>query len=156
MLTEPEHSAFDRFIAIDGVRLRRALVARFGIDVGNEVTDDALGHAWARWDHLATMTNPTGYLFRYAQSAARRHVRWQRRVVFRSGDERGTLDRYDEGLLDALGRLTQNQRVAVLLVHGHGYRYDEVAEVLGVSTSAVTNHVHRGLQRLRSHLEVHP
>lgn len=161
MLTEPDQTVFDRFVAVEGTRLRRALVARFGVEVGTEVADDALAHAWARWNDVAGMANPTGYLFRYAQSAARRHVRWQRRTVFagvehRSADDLGASDRYDDGLLEALDRLKHEQRVAVLLVHGHGYRYDEVAEVLGVSTAAVTNHVHRGLRRLRSLLEVQP
>jgi transposase len=65
-------------------------------------------------------------------------------VFTRAGDH-GVLDRYDDGLLDALGRLKHEQRVAVLLVHGHGYRYDEVAEVLGVSTAVVrAARSHRG------------
>jgi DNA-directed RNA polymerase specialized sigma24 family protein len=45
--------------------------------------------------------------------------------------------------------------VAVVLVHCFGYRYREVAELLGVSEAAVTNHVHRGLARLRSMLGGH-
>jgi DNA-directed RNA polymerase specialized sigma24 family protein len=36
------------------------------------------------------------------------------------------------------------------MVHCYGYRYRDVAEVLGVSDAAVTNHVHRGLARLRT------
>ena len=43
--------------------------------------------------------------------------------------------------------------MAVLLVHGYGFSYREVAEVLDVSEAAVTNHVHRGLRKLRSRLE---
>lgn len=152
VLTEPAPAAFERFAADDGVRLRRALVARFGVDVGNEVANDALAHAWEHWAEIAPMPNRVGYLYRVAQSASRRHWRWQRRVVLSAPDVRTHLDRYDDGLLDALGALTHPQRVAVLLVHGHGYRYADVAEVLGISTAAVTNHVHRGLQALRRHL----
>jgi DNA-directed RNA polymerase specialized sigma24 family protein len=152
VLTEPVLEDFERFMAGEGLRLRRALVARFGVDVGNEVANDALAHAWEHWAEVATMPNRVGYLYRVAQSAARRHWRWQRRVQLSTPDDRTHLDRYDDGLLDALGALTHPQRVAVLLVHGHGYRYADVAEVLGISTAAVTNHVHRGLQALRRHL----
>jgi DNA-directed RNA polymerase specialized sigma24 family protein len=51
-----------------------------------------------------------------------------------------------------LGGLNHEQRVSVLLVHGYGYSYGDVAEVLGVSVAAVTNHVHRGLVALRKEL----
>jgi RNA polymerase sigma factor (sigma-70 family) len=48
-----------------------------------------------------------------------------------------------------LAKLNRAQRVAVVLVHSHGWTYAEVAEVLDVSLDAVRNHVHRGLRRLR-------
>ncbi|WP_395154901.1 RNA polymerase sigma factor [Ilumatobacter sp.] len=48
--------------------------------------------------------------------------------------------------------LTEPQRVSVLLVHGHRYTYDEVAQILGVSAAIVRNHVHRGLRGLRTQL----
>jgi DNA-directed RNA polymerase specialized sigma24 family protein len=41
----------------------------------------------------------------------------------------------------------------VLLVHGYGFTYREVVDLLHVSEAAVTNHIHRGLTRLRSLLE---
>jgi DNA-directed RNA polymerase specialized sigma24 family protein len=68
-------------------------------------------------------------------------------------DEAGASDVYDEGLVASLGRIDHRQRVAVLLVHGYGYSYREVAEVLDVSVAAVTNHVHRGLGALRSQMK---
>ncbi len=43
--------------------------------------------------------------------------------------------------------------MAVLLVHAHGWSYAEVADVLDIRVSAVRNHVHRGLTKLRTHLE---
>ncbi|MGE0878529.1 MAG: RNA polymerase sigma factor [Acidimicrobiia bacterium] len=144
-------STYERFVIEHGPRLRRALVARFGVEIGIEVANDALAQAWARWAEVSTMQNPIGYLFRIAQSAARPHFRWRSRVSLVPPTDRTEFDRYDDGLIDALARLSDAQRVAVLLVHGHGYSYAEVADVLGVSTSAVTNHVHRGLTALRRH-----
>ena len=53
----------------------------------------------------------------------------------------------------ALAGLRPDERVAVVLVHGYAWTYQEVADLLGVPTSTVRNHVHRGLTRLRSSLE---
>ena len=53
----------------------------------------------------------------------------------------------------ALERLSANERVAVVLVHSYGYSYAETAKVLGARTTAVTNYVHRGLEKLRLDLD---
>jgi RNA polymerase sigma factor (sigma-70 family) len=60
----------------------------------------------------------------------------------------------EPGLPKALGALSEHQRVAVVLAHGFGWTHREVAELLGVSTSTVQNHVERGLKKLRGTLEV--
>jgi RNA polymerase sigma-70 factor (ECF subfamily) len=59
-------------------------------------------------------------------------------------------------LLRSMQRLPVAQRACVLLVKSYGFSYREVAEVLGITEAAVTNHVHRGLRRLRSMMEVNP
>jgi RNA polymerase sigma factor (sigma-70 family) len=112
--------------------------------------------AWQRWAEVSEMENAPGYLFRVAQSRARPHVRWRRRT--------GTFPTVEQGvareeaplidLFDSLAKLRPEQRAAVLMVKSYGFSYREVAELLGVSESAVTNHVHRGLARLRSMMEV--
>ena len=53
----------------------------------------------------------------------------------------------------ALAALSERQRVAVILVHGLGWKLREVGELLGVTTSTVQNHVERGVARLRRSLE---
>jgi DNA-directed RNA polymerase specialized sigma24 family protein len=99
------------------------------------------------------MANPVGYLFRVGQSAARRHHRWTRRVLLVDVEGTAPPDDVDLDLLDAVAKLNRAQRVAVVLVHSHGWSYAEVAEVLDVSLDAVRNHVHRGLRRLRDLLK---
>ncbi|MGH1490332.1 MAG: RNA polymerase sigma factor [Acidimicrobiales bacterium] len=49
--------------------------------------------------------------------------------------------------------LKPDQRVAIVMVHGHGHSYAEAAEVLGVPITTVSNHLNRGLGRLRQYLE---
>ena len=143
---------FERDIPSLERTLGRAFAARYGLDVGAEVTAETVG--WAHWDRISEMDNAAGYLYRVGQSAARRHVRWARRRI-----ELPVEPRWDDApamhgdVFDALARLKPDHRVAVLLVHGYSFTYREVADLLGVSEAAVTNYVHRGLARLRSILE---
>lgn len=59
----------------------------------------------------------------------------------------------DEPLVAALAALTFHQRVAVVLVHGYGYRLAEAADVLGCTVSTLRNHLARGLEHARRELE---
>lgn len=152
--------AFDveRLLAAAERRLRRALVARYGVELGNEATADAIAYAWEHRQQLATMGNPVGYLFRVGQTAVRRQLR-QRRVVDLPDeavlDEVGHIERSARSLPEALALLTPDQRVAVVLVHAHGTSYADAAAVMDIPVTTLRNHVHRGMRRLRQHLEAH-
>lgn len=149
-------SSFDHLVSDHLVRVRRAAVARYGVEVGGEVAAEARAWAWANREEVLAADNPAGLLFRVAQSRARSHHRWSARrapVELLPESDRQDLTPEVVDLFAALSRLSDPQRIAVVLVHAHGERYDHVAEVLGVSTAAVTNHVHRGLKKLRSMLE---
>jgi len=141
---------FARFIEPAAVTLRRALVARNGVEDGCDATAEAIAWAWEHRGEVEAMANPLGYLFRVGQSSLRR----ERRIRARHGELR--VEPYlepgapfDHDLFAGLRRLTDDQRTAVVLVHMYGFSYREVADVLDVSEAAVTNHVYRGLQRLR-------
>jgi DNA-directed RNA polymerase specialized sigma24 family protein len=149
---EPANAAFETFFAVEGPRLRRALVATYGPEVGADVAEDALAWAWEHWERVRTMPNAVGYLYRVGQSAARRHHRWRRPVEL-PPEVRSTPTDGGPGLEQALARLTPSQRATVLLVHGHGWSYAEAAEALSVSTTRVRNDLHRGMKRLRRDLE---
>ena len=145
---------FERDIPSLERTLGRAFAARYGLDVGAEVTAETVGWAWEHWDRISEMDNAAGYLYRVGQSAARRHIRWARRRVALPVEPRWDDAPAMQGdVFDALARLKPDHRVAVLLVHGYSFTYREVADLLGVSEAAVTNYVHRGLARLRSILE---
>jgi DNA-directed RNA polymerase specialized sigma24 family protein len=148
--------SFEDFASSTGERVRRALVAYYGVEIGTEAAADAMSVAWERWAEIAPMANAAGYLFRVGQSKARPHVRWARRSGAFPTVERAALggDADLVDLLAALGRLRPAQRAAVVLVKSYGFSYREVADLLGVAETTVTNHVHRGLGRLRSMLEV--
>lgn len=135
-------------------RLRRALVARFGVDVGCDAAADALAWAWEHLDRVESVANPAGYLFRVGQSSAKRAHRWRRRSVSFPEERRDDVSDYAAlgvgDVFDALKDLPANQRVSVLLVHGYGFTYREVADLLDVTEAAVTNYVHRGLAKART------
>lgn len=147
--TDSDAAWFEDFASSSGVRLRQALIARYGVERGCDAFSMALLWAWEHRDRLRGMGSPVGYLFRVAQSEVRPELRWERRVVLVDVDERVDGENLDVDLVRALARLSGPQRTAVVLVHAYGWSYAEVADVLGVSVAAVTNHVHRGLQRLR-------
>ena len=100
---------------------------------------------------LREMDNPAGYLYRVGQSKARWYHR--ARVCFPQ-PPRSTMPDVEPRLPAALGHLSRNQRLAVVLVHGMEWTEDEVAALIGRSRSTVRTHLERGLARLREELEV--
>ena len=136
------------------LRLRQVLVARYGIELGVEAWHDALAHAWEHRQRLAAMDNPTGYLYRVAQSSVRRQRRWARRVAFPPVDP-DRLPDVEPGLPAALAVLSERQRESVLLVSAHGWTQSEAAEVLDIDVSTLRNHLQQGgLNTLREQLGV--
>jgi RNA polymerase sigma-70 factor (ECF subfamily) len=144
---------FDVFVAEVSPRLRRAFVARYGVELGTEAFADALGWAWEHRDRLSAMDNPAGYLYRVGQTSVRSNVRRRRRALLPPEEPVDTMSESDPGVHTALERLTDDQRVAVLLVHAHGYSYADAAAVLDVPVTTLRNHIHRGMKQLRRHLE---
>lgn len=136
-----------------GPIVRRALIARYGVELGAEAAADAVAWGWEHGDVLGEMGNPGGYLYRVGQSAVRRSRRRIARSAFPAEPEWHDAPHLPGDVFDALYRLRPDQRVAVLLVHGYRFTYRETAEVMGVTEDSVRNHVHRGMRRLRSELE---
>ncbi len=153
---------FEAFVREAEPRLSRALAAAYGFEHGRDATAEALAYAWENWDRLKHVTNLHGYLFRVGQTRSRRIRQSAPRGVpvhrparppqFEVADH---ADRdFEPGLPAALAGLTQRQRIAVVLVHGYGYTLREVADLTGVRSTTVQNHLDRGLARLRASLGV--
>jgi RNA polymerase sigma factor (sigma-70 family) len=143
---------FEQFVDDAEPRLRRALCAAYGTQVGREATVDALAYGWEHWHHLGTMANPVGYLYRVGETSARRQLAPRR--VPPPPDPAEPVD-VEPGLAAALDHLSPQQRAVVVLVHGFGYPLREVASTLEVSMSTVRNHLARAMIRLRRDLDVH-
>lgn len=143
---------FTRFVTHVERRLSRALIATYGPEVGRESARDALVYAWEHWERVSTMENPVGYLFRVGQSRSRSYRR--RRVLFPQVNS-AELPHVEPGLPQALEELSENQRMALVLIHVEGLSERETARAMGVSRVTVRRHAERGLAKLRDSLEVH-
>lgn len=140
---------FTRFVRHAEPRLRIALAAAVGQDRGLDATAEALAYGWEHWDRIEGMENPVGYLYRVGRSRVPRRRRLRLPPVPVSH-----VPEVEPGLPAALSKLTDRQRVVVVLVHGFDWKPGEVADLLGIDTPTVGTHLRRGLEKLRRHLRV--
>lgn len=141
---------FEVFAAAVRPRLLRAFAGCRGFDEAADATAEALAYGWEHWSELQTMANPAGYLFRVGQSKTRQ----RRRAVQLPPPVELGIPEVEPRLVPALLELPETQRTAVWLVNACQWSYAEVAEAMDTSVSMVGNHVRRGLDRLRTALEV--
>jgi DNA-directed RNA polymerase specialized sigma24 family protein len=144
-----EDESFERFFDETEPRLRRALMAAYGSEAGREATAEAFAWAWEHRHRLPNLDYPVRYLYRVGQSRTRR-----RKLRVLHGRHEWTEPWVEPDLARGLGRLSQHQRVAVVLVHGYSWTVPEVAELLDVKPTTAQTHLERGLARLRTHLKV--
>lgn len=150
--SEMTSKTFSTFVGDHEARLRHALTARFGLEVGKDAAADALAYGWEHWERVQAMENPTGYLHAVGVDRGRR-MSQRRRVLFPSVPV-ARAPWVEPGLSKAVGALTERQRTVVLLLHGYGWTQREVAEVLDVSKASVQRHGERAMARLRRDLGV--
>lgn len=140
---------FTAFFAQVEPRLRTALFAVLGAERAREATAEALAWAWETWPRIRDLEYPISYLCKVGTSKTRQR---RFRPVF---SPMITSDPVIEPRLgEALQRLSESQRVAVVLVFGFGWTLREVAELRGVQVTSVQTHLERGLRRLRTVLGV--
>jgi RNA polymerase sigma-70 factor (ECF subfamily) len=143
-------TSVDEFLADARPSLERALIARFGLRDGLDAAADAVEYAVTNWDRLSMMDNPTGYVFTVGRTRATRAARRADRLTALVAEPITTDATLDVDLQRALMRLPWEQRVAVMLVHAHGHTYASAAEIMDMPVTSITNHLNRGLARLRT------
>jgi RNA polymerase sigma factor (sigma-70 family) len=142
---------FEEFAHTAGRRLRAGLIAAYGPQAGLDAASEALAYGWEHWERVSEMKNPAGYLYRVGQTAARRA---HRPHGFLPAPPPVELADFEPRLLPALERLSEHQRVAVVLTCAYGWLQSEVAELLDISPSSVRTHQARALAKLAEELEV--
>jgi len=150
----PDVAVFSALVGRIEPGLRQALVATYGPVDGREATVEALSWAWENWERLDEIDNKVGYLYRVGQTATRRFAATA--IPHRPlRDLHATMPEVEPGLIPALERLSAQQRSIVLLVHAHGWSQADVARTLDINPSTVSEHLARGMRRLRNELEAH-
>ena len=151
--------AFEGFFRGESERVFRALWLVTGNRAeAEEITQDAFLAAWERWDRVAAMENPAGYVYRTAMNrfrkryrravlAARKTVRSELRVDdFSAADDR-------EIVRSTLATLTPRQRAAVVMTELLSFTSEEAGQVLGIRAGTVRTLVAQGRRAFRLSLE---
>jgi RNA polymerase sigma-70 factor (ECF subfamily) len=149
--TEPEvgrpaTADFDALFREEGPGVYRTMYAFTGgrADVAEEATAEAFARAIAQG---AALRDPLAWIYRVAFRVATDEVRRDRR---RAEPVEGVAAPPELiGVVDALRRLTPNQRAAVVLHRVLGIPVEEVAARMGVAAPTVRVHLHRARARLR-------
>jgi RNA polymerase sigma factor (sigma-70 family) len=151
--------SFHEFFAAESETLyRRMRIVTRDHHEAEELVQDAFLAMYERWDRIATIADPVGYLYRTAFNLWKRRSRRATRAIrqvfaplpatddFESVDTRTVVG-------EALGYLTPRQRAAVVLTDLVGLPSEEAGEILGVR--AVTARVLASQARaaLRERLE---
>jgi len=144
--------SFTEFVKQTEPRLRNALSALLGTDLGKEMTAECLAYGWEHWTRIEMMDNPAGYLYSVGRDRGRRRRERRRPVLLPVDAQR--LPWVEPQLAGALASLPERQRVVVMLLHSFQWSMSEVADLLGISKSAVHTHSRRGIDRLRRKLGV--
>jgi len=138
-----------RSYAVELTRYATGLVGPF--DAADVVTDACLkAFSSRKWPEV---TNRRAYLYRAVLSVATDHHRStlsrRLRELKTAPPESAPAQEIDIDVLNAVDRLSVQQRAAVLLTYWADLPADEVAGRMGISTGAVKRH----LARARNHLE---
>lgn len=151
---------FEDFFRAEYRRLARALLLLTGTAAeAEDLAQEALARAFERWERVARMDSPQGYVYRTALNLQRKRVRWlgvRARKVVAGVHEPDPADaagaRVD--VLRAVRAIPPAQREALVLVEWLGMTADEAGQVLGIAPESVRGRCHRARQALRERLGV--
>ena len=122
-----------------------------------ELAQDAFLKVWERWDRVADMERPVGYLYRTAMNLFRKRYRrvviaLRQAVSLEVRDEFATAE--DRSLVGtALAQLAPRQRAALVLTELIGFSSEEAGPMLGVSPGTVRSLASHGRAAMKQHLE---
>ncbi len=125
-----------------------------------EVAQDAFLKLLERWDRVAILADPRGYLYRTAMNVHRSRLRRAAaalRHVAHLVPQDDALEAVEsqEAVVRALAPLTPRQRAAVVLTDVLGFTSEEAGRAMGISASTVRVLVARGRETLRKELGEH-
>jgi RNA polymerase sigma-70 factor (ECF subfamily) len=155
-----EHLSFERFFEEEAESLSRALAVIAGSRAeAEDLAQEAFTRLLERWDRVATLDDPRGYLYRTALNLLRSQRR-RLRVALRTrltapaaDDVFGSIE--DRELAtQALATLTPRQRAALVLTEVLGYSAEEAGAILGIKGSTIGALRYQARSELRATREV--
>jgi RNA polymerase sigma factor (sigma-70 family) len=107
-----------------------------------DVMQIAFMKVFERWDRVAAMQNPEGFLYRVAMNEFRSRYRRARRALHRALTPASRDDAFEaiedrDVVIRALRELVPQQRGALVLTALLGYSSEEAGELLGMKPTAV-------------------
>lgn len=153
-----EEPSFRWFFEVEYRRLCQALYLLTGDAYeAEDLAQEAMTRVLERWDRVARMESPAGYVYRTALNLNRKRIRRlvvsARRAVFDMpprDDSVAVEDRQD--VLRALAEISPREREALVLVDWLEMTAEEAGTLLGVAPGAVRVRLHRGRTKLRDRL----
>lgn len=137
---------------------RRFLLALCGgnAQLADDVAQESYVKAYLASDSLSQSDKFNSWLFRIGYTTFINHKRSEKifsdyddALHVTADDDADRSFRYQE-LYAALNRLSDKERMSVLLFYMENYSIKEIAEIVDASESAVRQHLSRGRQHLRS------
>ena len=143
---------FDTFYRAEVVgQVRRAALLVGSDDAANDIVQDAFANMYRRWAEIA---DPAPYLNRAVLNGCRDRARRGQRYLRLVDRLRTTapVSGEPEIVSDLLGRLSFNQRAAVILRFYVGFSTDEIATALDCPRGSVGPWIDRALNNMRREL----
>jgi RNA polymerase sigma-70 factor, ECF subfamily len=142
-MTVEQPASFEEFFYLERDRLFRVMfVITRNRQEAEDLSQDAFVRVWERWDTVAAMENPTGYLHRAAMNLFRSRYRRALLAARRGIGIATEADAYEavdarQVAIQALGSLTPRQRAAIVLTEVLEYTAEEAGSMLGIRASTV-------------------
>jgi RNA polymerase sigma-70 factor, ECF subfamily len=148
-------AAFDARFAAARDRLVRICAGMVGADAADDVVQDTYLRARARFGQLREIDLFEAWLTRIALNLCVNRHRSERRLrdlLPFLGSRSRAADR-DLGLRELIERLPARERTLVVLHYGHGYRFEEIARITGLTEVNARSIVFRARRRLADQLK---
>ena len=126
-----------------------------------ELTQDVFVRAWRKLRSFRGESRFSSWLHRLTVNRVLDALRTQRRARDRTRPLHVAPDRGGAGgdgawwldLERAIARLPERARIALVLYAVEGYRYEEIAEAMGIALGSVKAHIHRARAQLMEDLD---
>lgn len=127
--------------------------------VGEELAQEALARAWARWTKVRGLDDPVGWVYRVGLNLANSYFR--RKVVERRAHQRVATTPVQSDAADpttalvlreAIAQLPRRKRTALVLRYFVDMPYAEISKVMDAPESTVKSLARRGVEDLRGQL----